>query len=501
MIRRLRATDALTHLGHTPCDRRVWIKANDAAEPKEPGDLQVALAGLGMEHEVRHAEEAFPDRLDLGDVEPLEEQVRKTVEAIEAGERVIYQGGLRALADFGHGEVEVVGLPDFIIPVEGGHVIQDAKLARSVDEKGKPGIVRQLQIYGWLFEQVTGSPPVGLEVFSGKGEVVPVPIDHGAAKTELMEIDRLATLDAQPFEVVGWSKCQNCDFTEHCWPPAVDQDEPGTIPDVDVGLGKALHELGVTSYPEIPERFDENSLAELDRPWGKGKTQRVGPKRSALVLRNVEAHLRDEPIIFARPEIPEHENYVMFDLEGLPPDLDGPDTVYLWGMQAYPADGSPPEDPIFPLAGFGEEGDEQGWFDFLAGASGLMERCGEDVPFVHWASYERTKIKNYIEKFGDPDGVAARILEVNLLDLLPVTTKSVALPLPSYSLKQIEKYLGYERKLAGYKGDKSIARYMEAVDSNDESHRAEIIAELCQYNGEDLEATWVVLEWLRGLVP
>ena len=500
MTRRLRATDALVHLGNTPCDRRVWIKANQASKPKEPGALKVVLAKLGIEHEQRHAEEAFPDRLDLGDAEPLEERVRQTVEAIEAGDRVIYQGALKTVVDLGDGEVEAVGLPDFIIPRDEGHVIQDAKLARSIDKTDKLGIVRQLQIYGWLFEEVTGSAPAGLEVFSGKGEVIPVPIDHEAAKSELAEIDRLATLKTQPFEVVGWSKCQNCDFTAHCWDPAREALEPGTIPDVDVGLGKALHELGVATYPEIPERFDEASLAELKRPADRnGKTPRVG-KNAPLILRNIRSHLTKQEIVFSDPAIPDHEHYVMFDLEGVPPNLDGPDTVYLWGMQVYPADGSPPDPPLFPFAGFGEGGDEQGWFDFLRDAAGVMERYGQEIRFVHWAKYEKTMITNYVKRYGDPDGIAAQILS-NLLDLFKITKDSVALPVPSYSLKTVEKHLGYKRELDEYAGDRSIARYLEAVESNDESHRDEIVAELRQYNGEDLEATWVALQWLKGLTP
>lgn len=500
MAKRLTATDAIVHLGGTRCDRRVWIKANDAAKAKEPGDLQVALAALGEQHEQRHAA-GIPNLVDLANVKPLAQHVQVTRDEIARGEHGIYQGALVTDHDFGGNLIQVVGLPDFILPTEAGHVVRDAKLARSVDEKSKPGIVLQLQIYGWLFERVTGHAPVKLEVFSGSGELIEVPRDDAAAVAELEELARLGSLDSEPFEVVGWSKCQSCDYTGHCWDSAVKADEPGTIPDVDVGLGKALHELGVSTYPEIPQRFDEQTLAELDRPWGKGKTQRVGQSRATLVMRNVESHLRDAPIMFSTPEIPEREHYVMFDLEGIPPDLDGPEMIYLWGMQAYPADGSPPDEPIFPLAGFGPDGDEAGWFLFLEEVAGLMDRYGEDVPFVHWARYERTNIKNYVKRYGDPNEVANQILKTNLLDLHPITTKSVALPIPSYSLKQIEKYLGYKRKLEGYKGDKSIARYMEAVDTGDRSHQDEIVAELCQYNGEDLGATWVVLEWLRGLSP
>ena len=78
---------------------------------------------------------------------------------------------------------------------------------------------------------------------------------------------------------------------------------------------------------------------------------------------------------------------------------------------------------------------------------------------------------------------------------------TVIISIKNVSLKTVEKHLGYKRELDEYAGDRSIARYLEAVESNDESHRDEIVAELRQYNGEDLEATWVALQWLKGLTP
>jgi hypothetical protein len=65
------------------------------------------------------------------------------------------------------------------------------------------------------------------------------------------------------------------------------------------------------------------------------------------------------------------------------------------------------------------------------------------VPFVHWASYERSRLRMYVRRFGDRGGVAGRV-ERNLLDLLPVTRELVALPLPSYGLKVVEKYVANE---------------------------------------------------------
>ncbi len=78
-------------------------------------------------------------------------------------------------------------------------------------------------------------------------------------------------------------------------------------------------------------------------------------------------------------------------------------------------------------------------------------RTAKGAPFVHWHHYERVHLDMYIDRFGDPKGVAARVKE-NLLDLLPITQRSIALPLPSYSLKVIEQYIGFERTQKEYGG-------------------------------------------------
>jgi predicted RecB family nuclease len=44
-----------------------------------------------------------------------------------------------------------------------------------------------------------------------------------------------------------------------------------------------------------------------------------------------------------------------------------------------------------------------------------------------------------------------------------------------------------------------MAKYIEATETDDELERATIMDEILAYNREDLEATWAVLEWLRGL--
>ena len=73
------------------------------------------------------------------------------------------------------------------------------------------------------------------------------------------------------------------------------------------------------------------------------------------------------------------------------------------------------------------------------------------------------------------------------------------MPLSSYGLKEIETLTGYERQLEEFGGEWSMARYIEATETDDEAVRAAIMDEILAYNREDLEATWAVMEWLQGL--
>lgn len=118
-----------------------------------------------------------------------------------------------------------------------------------------------------------------------------------------------------------------------------------------------------------------------------------------------------------------------------------------------------------------------------------------DISFVHWANYERSKIDLYVNRYGDRDGLAARV-KANLLDLLRIMSKSVCLPLPTRSLKEVEKFVGFERQLPG-SGDWAIAKYIRAAEVGDPEAAQKVLDEILQYNREDLGATWAVYRWLR----
>ena len=235
-------------------------------------------------------------------------------------------------------------------------------------------------------------------------------------------------------------------------------------------------------------------MAELKRPYGS-REQRVG-KAAERILRFADAMEKQQEIVLAAPAIPSHKNYVMFDLEGMPPHLDELDKIYLWGTQVF---GENPSEFKVALSGFGVNGDRDGWIGFLDNAKQIFETYG-DIPWVHWAPYEQTYLRRYIDRFGDPERIAARV-GANLLDLLTVTRESVVLPLPSLSLKVVEGYVGFDRKEAEYGGAWAMATFIEATETSDEGKRKELMDKIVAYNKEDLEATWAVFKWLKAKAP
>ncbi len=478
------------------CDLRVWLGAH-GIEEDPPGAFRGLIMQLGIEHERRHLPR-FPGLIDIATY-PREEQAELTRVELREADRVIYQGRLQAVAEVDGRRIEITGHPDFMLPARRGWAIRDSKINRSISDY----IRLQLHLYAWLYEQTTGEQPVALQVHAGSGEILDVPLEPELTDRALEMAARIIALreeDApRPDEHVGVSKCGGCDFHGHCWPPALERGDVGILPRFDRGLVEVLHSRGTHTVEQLIADWDEESLAALERPWGQGGRRKPVGEIAARMIKSAEARVSGAPILLAEPELPDPPppTWVMFDLEGMPPTIDELEKIYIWGLQCF-GEGAGPFRPAVAGFGPGSGGDREGWFAFLTEAGAIFSEHG-DLPFAHWATYERVKIDLYLERYGDDAaGTAARIKD-NLLDLLPITYAAVAVPLSSYSLKDIETLTGYERQLDEYGGDWSMARYIEATESSDHAEREAIMGQILDYNREDLEATWAVLEWLRGL--
>ena len=485
---RLTASDIVCLYRPTPCSLRLYLREHDIPE-SEPSAFDQIIQTLGQVHEQRHLS-TLGAYEDIG-AAAREQRVSRTVEAIRNRVPVIYQAEFEHDAIINGSPVTIVGRPDFLILDNNDYIIRDSKLSRKVDEDHHEEIGLQLQLYGWLFERTVGTPAKYLQVHTGTGDVVDVPYEGGAgALAKLAEVLAIKQLTTEPYEPVGWSKCGGCSFAKTCWPRALEQQDVSLVMDVDQNLARQLHSDGICTAAQLVSGYDATRLSELKRRWG-AKQQKVGKKADRILL-NAEVLTTKQERLLASPVLPVSENFVAFDLEGLPPQLDDLEKVYLWGMQVY---GKKPGRFLGVTSGFGADGDREGWEKFLETANAIFAEYG-DIPFVHWHHYERVHIELYARRFGERNGIAARVLR-NLLDLLPITKNAVVLPLPSYSLKVVEQYVGFKRTQDEYGGSWAMAQFILATETHDENERNARMAEILKYNAEDLEATWAVFEWLR----
>ncbi len=444
---------------------------------------------MGQRHERAHLN-SLGRFVDLSSGS-LAERVSRTIELLNRATPIIYQGVLLAKVSIGPAQIEVLGIPDLLFLQGSSHLIRDCKLARHIDRQAHPEILAQLQLYGYLFEQCTGKKPLRIEAYLGDGSLVSFPYDGGrTARKSLKEIISTVSLPQAPYSPVGWSKCQGCGFQELCWAQARASKDLAQVYGVDQGLALALRENGVFTIDQLIESYTESSLSELVRPWGR-TSRKVGKDASCILLQ--ARAMRDERNIpLEEVSLPTSPNLVMFDLEGFPPYLDELEKVYLWGTKVYGEDPGLYKPSLSPIK---KGGDLKGWQKFLSTCQQIFDRYG-DIPFIHWASYERTKVKLYKKRYGDPLGIAERVLR-NLVDLLRITRRMMVIAGPSYSLKMVEKLAGFQRTQDEYGGDWAMARYFQAVETANRSLQEEIMAQVLGYNEEDLDATWAVFRWLK----
>jgi len=116
---------------------------------------------------------------------------------------------LRATVSLDGIECEVVGDPDFLIAKDTGCIIRDSKISRRITEKDHPEILRQVELYGWLYERTFRQPPLRLP---------PVILTlHLGTFYTAGGPDSAATPSSLPFSppcpAIRW-----CNLTRSCWP-------------------------------------------------------------------------------------------------------------------------------------------------------------------------------------------------------------------------------------------------------------------------------------------
>ncbi len=177
---RMTASDFVSYHRPTRCDLRVFLRHQQRAGSRTR-PLRCSLASArtqarekpsGDSRDVRRCERRLSRR--AGEEDGRRHRQRKFPSCINPLSR--------ANEIFGGTDVEIVGVPDFLILDGDGYLIRDSKMARRIDEDNHPEILLQVQLYGWLFERSCGAAPKGLQVHAAQAKLSPFPTTAGQVR-------------------------------------------------------------------------------------------------------------------------------------------------------------------------------------------------------------------------------------------------------------------------------------------------------------------------------
>ena len=414
----------------------------------------------------------------------------KTLEAIKEGYDVIYQARLKS--------EKWSGWADFLIKVKvpsnlgsWSYQIWDTKLATNT----RASTILQIGLYTQRLAEIQGVDPEFMGVIKPDGEEKYRYHDY-AAYIRLIQENIEETLetdiDTYPDPV---SHCEICRWWKKCNSQRRVDDHLTFV----AGMGKAqILELkshnaqslrALASLPNpvsfIPEK---GSLSTYNRLRDQAKIQYDSRENGFEQLYEI-LPLEEDKGLFKLPKPCEHDVYL--DLEGA--RMVEPDGLeYLIGYfykNEYTA-----------LWATNEEQELTNFEEFIDWVYSLKQ-SNPELHIYHYAPYEPNAFKRLMGKYASREDKMDELLRSeSFVDLYRVLRQTLIASVERYSLKDLEKFFGYERaiELRKVSAPKAYLEYLMEIGKIDEASKIDkqIVEE---YNKDDCHALIELQKWLEKI--
>jgi len=182
------------------------------------------------------------------------------------------------------------------------------------------------------------------------------------------------------------------------------------------------------------------------------------------------------------PGLPRSADEIFFDIEGDPER----GLLYLFGVLVREKKRN--REIYKPFVAERPDQEAKAFLDCIA----FLEQWPE-APIYHYHHYERSVLDRLVERHG---ALPARVdrLRNRLHDLSGMVSKSCFLPIRSYSLKAVARYLGFEWTLAKSSAVQSVVWFTSWQRTGERVYLDRAI----EYNADDCRATRVLKDWLAS---
>ena len=446
------------------------------------------------------------------------EAAARTAEAIRSGAEVIYQATFL--------DNEWYGRADFLIRVDKpseigpfSYEVVETKLARST----KARAIIQLCFYSDLLSRIQGVLPELMHVVLGgaaPAEEFPVPRFSAYFRKirRDFEIGYAANAPTYPEPV---EHCRVCDWFTVCDKRWHDDDHLSLVANITRNQRQALvarnvdtmAKLGTLSLPVTPKidriaptpllRIREQARIQIEgRLKGQPVFEFINPdevsesKRKRRSGKGGEAEEKPEATRgFAILPSPSPGD-LFLDFEGDPFAFDQ-GLEYLIGTVTVPSDGPPLYESVWS---FDPKSEKQAFIHFIEKVKRARE-AHPDLHIYHYAPYEPTAIKHLTGRHGVCSDEVDQLLRAGVfVDLFRVVRQGLRASVESYSIKKMEPFYGFQRKVALRDATSSLQAFESVLALQDNPDEAkDILNTIGEYNRDDCMSTLQLRDWLEKL--
>ncbi|MBP0012696.1 MAG: TM0106 family RecB-like putative nuclease [Roseofilum sp. SBFL] len=327
--------------------------------------------------------------------------------------------------------------------------------------------------HAWILSQIQGEWP-------DKGELVlrersPYTVDLVRLwpdfQSLLTEMLTMLLESDEPEVFISRQKCSLCQWLTGCHQVAQQQNHLSLIPGITPKRYERLQELGLTSL----ESLTPEQLPDLAPEFGQQvSVQIIRQAQSSLEQRAIALHP------WTPEDFPITPVELYFDIE-TEPDLN---LEYLLGVLVI--DRTAQRSRFYPFLARSPDDQEQMWQAFLE----LVNRY-HPMPIFHFCEYEIKAVNTLGQRFGTPASELKPLIR-RFVDIHERVTRFVTLPIESYALKTIARWMAFEWRDENASGAQTVYWYDQWLKSGDRSFLDRIIC----YNEDDCRATYHVKEWL-----
>jgi predicted RecB family nuclease len=502
---RLAATDLRNHLAcrHlTTLD--LQLARGERGKPSwATGDLAATLE-LAERHEKAYLVHLAAQGLKVANLSSIahEEEDRllaETLALMERGADVIAQGAL--------GDSEWFGRPDVLRRVDTAskywtwsYEVADTKLAKET----KATTILQLSLYSELLEELQGTAPEFLWVVpSGQGfagekyRVAEYAAYYRYVRNRLRKAARKEVGKETYPEPVD--HCNVCRWFKECDTQRREDDHLSLVANIRRQQRDQFEEWDARTMAKLA--IYPIPLKQRPRHGSKEAYERVREQARVLVEGRSEEKLKHEPLPVAEGmgfcRLPDpSEGDLFLDFEG-DPFAEEQGLQYLFGLAFRSARGEWQYEKRWAL----NREDEKAGFQWLVDE--IMRRRGEDpkTHVYHFGGYEPGTLKRLMGMHATREDEIDRMLRAGMLvDLHQAFKQGVRASVEEYSLKKIEAFYGFERKVPPDLS-RAAMRYVERrleLGWGDEGLPDEIREAMEGYNREDCLSTARLRDWLEA---